>query len=248
MKKIIFFKQFAISSIILAMLVGCTNQGNSPQPNTTNNTGMTKTQTGALIGGILGAVIGGTTKGSNKGKRVLIGGAVGAAIGGGIGYSMDQQAKEVADKLDTNVNNNPNAASNPSNDLIVSNTDKFVKIMLRDSMVFETNSATPTQEASRKIAKISDVLKSYPNTVVQVVGYTDSRGSYEYNQKLSEQRASNVGNTIYNSGIKNQIFSKGCSFNKPVAPNDNPTNMALNRRVEIYLYADQNAIVDACVQ
>ncbi len=209
---------------------------------------MSKTQSGALIGGILGAVIGASTKGSNKGKRAVIGGAIGAAIGGGIGYSMDQQAKEVADKLNTNVNNNPNAALNPDNDLIVSNTDKYVKIMLRDSMVFETNSATPTQEASRKIAKISDVLKNYPDTIVQVVGFTDSRGSFEYNQKLSEQRASNVGNTIYNSGIKNQIFSKGCSYNKPIAPNTTKDNMALNRRVEIYLYANQEAIVDACVQ
>ena len=246
MKKTILFKQLAATSVIAAMLVGCA-QGNNPQPGT-NSTGMNKTQTGALIGGILGAVIGGTTKGSSKGKRVLIGGAIGAAIGGGIGYTMDQQAKEMADKLDTNVNNNPNAALNPDNDLIVSNTDKYVKIMLRDEMVFETNSATPTLEASRKIAKISDVLKSYPNTIVQVVGFTDNRGSYEYNQKLSEQRAAKVGNSIYNGGIQNQIFSKGCSFNKPVAPNDNPTNMALNRRVEIFLYANQEAIVDACVR
>lgn len=240
-------KQIAATSVIAAMLAGCATQGNNPQPGS-NSTGMNKTQTGALIGGILGAVIGGASKGSSKGKRVLIGGAIGAAIGGGIGYSMDQQAKEVADKLNTNVNNNPNAALNPDNDLIVSNTDQYVKIMLRDSMVFETNSAVPTQEASRKIAKISDVLKSYPNTIVQVVGFTDSRGSQAYNQTLSEKRASNVGNTIYASGIKNQLFSKGCSFNKPVAPNNTPQNMALNRRVEIYLYANQEAIVDACVQ
>ena len=246
MTKTIFFRQFAVSTIIAAMLLGCTAQ-NNPQTSTNSND-MTKTQTGALIGGILGAVIGASTKGNSKAKRVLIGGAIGAAIGGGVGYTMDQQAKEMADKLDTNVNNNPNAALNPNNDLIVSNTDKYVKIMLRDSMVFETNSATPTQEASRKIAKISDVLKTYPNTIVQVVGFTDNRGSYEYNQKLSEQRASNVGNTIYNSGIQNELFSKGCSFNKPVASNDTPLNMGLNRRVEIYLYSNQNDIIDACLQ
>lgn len=241
-----FYKHIAATSVIAAMLTGCATQGNNPQPNS-NNTGMSQTQKGALIGGLLGAVIGGAS-GDHGGKRVLIGGAIGAAIGGGIGYSMDQQAKEVADKLNTDVNNNPNAASNPDNDLIVSNTDKYVKIMLRDSMVFETNKAVPTAEASKKIAKISEVLKSYPNTIVQVVGFTDSRGSQSYNQKLSEQRASNVGNTIHKSGIKNQIFSRGCSFNKPVAPNTTKENMALNRRVEIYLYADQNAIIDSCIK
>lgn len=241
-------KQLTASSLIAAMLTGCAMQGNNPQPNSNNNTGMTKTQTGALIGGILGAVVGASTKGSSKGKRAILGGVIGAAIGGGIGYSMDQQAKEVAEELNTNVNNNPNAQINPDNDLIVSNTDKYVKIMLRDSMVFETNSAVPTQEASRKISKIADVLKNYPNTIVQVVGFTDNRGTYEYNQKLSEQRATNVGNTIYNSGISNQIFSKGCSFNKAIAPNNSAENMGLNRRVEIYLYADQNAIIDACAK
>lgn len=140
-------KKLAASSLALALLTGCTNQPNEPQ---NNSTSMNKTQTGALIGGFLGALIGGTTKGNNKAKRVILGGAIGAAIGGGVGYTMDQQAKEMANELETDVNNNPNAASNPDNDLIVSNTDKYVKIMLRDSMVFKTNSSTPTQEASKK--------------------------------------------------------------------------------------------------
>ena len=246
MKKVLYIRQFTTILLIASVLTACTTQ-NHPQPNSNTNQ-MTKTQTGALIGGILGAVIGASTKGNSKAKRVILGGAIGAAVGGGIGYSMDQQAKEMAKELDTNVNNNPNAALNPNNDLIISNTDKYVKIMLRDSMVFETNSAIPTQEASRKIAKISDVLTKYPNTLVQVVGFTDSRGSYEYNQKLSEQRASNVGNSIYNSGIQNQVFSKGCSYSKAIAPNTSASNMALNRRVEIYLYASQTDIIDACAR
>ena len=146
------------------------------------------------------------------------------------------------------VDNNPKAPLDLNNDLIISTTDNYVKIMIREEFIFETNSAIPSQEASRKIAKISDVLKAYPNTIVQVVGFTDSRGSYEYNQKLSEERASNIGNRIYNSGISNQVFSKGCSYNKPLVPNNTAHNMALNRRIEIYLYPNQDAIVDACVR
>ncbi len=241
MKKEI-FKKIAIIVLITSLFAGCARQINHTRGNASN------TQTGAIIGTILGAVIGASTKGKSKGKRVLLGGAIGAAIGGGIGYTMDQQAKEMADKLNTNVNNNPNAALNPNNDLIVSNTDKYVKIMLRDAMVFETNSAVPTKEASKKIENISDVLKNYPNTIVQVVGFTDSRGSYKYNQNLSERRASNVGTTIFNSGINNNIFSKGCSYNKPIAPNTSKENMALNRRVEIYLYSNQNEVLDACLE
>ena len=113
-------------------------------------------------------------------------------------------------------------------------------------MMFETNSPTPTLSATSKINKITSVLEKYPNTLVQVVGHTDNRGAHAYNQRLSDKRASNVGNIIYNSGVQNQIFSKGCSYDKPVAPNTNETNMALNRRVEVYLYANANAVIDTC--
>lgn len=245
MNKLSIIKKLTATSVIVAMLSGCAMSQSNSQGG--QNEGMNNTQKGALLGGLLGAVIGGTT--ANKGgKRAVLGGIIGAAIGAGVGYSMDQQAKEIAQELETDVDNDPLSVANPDKDLIVSNTDKYVKIMLRDSMVFETNKATPTFEASQKIAKISDVLKNYPNTIVQVVGFTDSRGSFAYNQKLSDQRAQNVGNSIHNSGIPNQIFSKGCSYNKPIAPNTTKENMALNRRVEIYLYPDQNALIDACTQ
>jgi len=231
-----------ISSVIAAtMISGCaTGTGNQTIDN--NQKAIIGTTLGALAGIALGNNIGGGSKSRNK----VIGAVAGAAIGGAIGYNLDKQAKEVADSLNTNVNNNPNAVLDPNQDLIVSNTDNYVKIMFRDAMMFETNSATPTMSASSKISKVTSVLEKYPNTLVQVTGHTDSRGSYSYNKTLSEQRASNVGNIIYNSGVQNQIFSKGCSFDKPVAPNDSVSNMGLNRRVEVYLYPNQESIIDAC--
>ena len=231
-----------ISSVVVAaMVTGCaTGTGNQTIDN--NQKAIIGTTLGALAGIALGNNVGGGSKSRNK----VVGAVVGAAIGGAIGYSLDKQAKEVADSLNTNVNNNPNAVLDPNQDLIVSNTDNYVKIMFRDAMMFETNSATPTMSASSKISKVTSVLEKYPNTLVQVTGHTDSRGSYTHNKTLSEQRASNVGNIIYSSGVKNQIFSKGCSFDKPVAPNDNSTNMALNRRVEVYLYPNQESVIDTC--
>ncbi|MAD41427.1 MAG: hypothetical protein CL623_03445 [Arcobacter sp.] len=231
-----------ISSIIaVTMISGCASKtGNETFDN--NQKAIIGTTLGALAGIALGNNIGGGSKSRNK----VVGAVVGAAIGGAVGYSLDKQAKEVADSLNTNVNNNPNAVLDPNQDLIVSNTDNYVKIMFRDAMMFETNSATPTMSASAKISKITGVLEKYPNTLVQVTGHTDSRGSYSYNKTLSEQRASNVGNIIYNSGVQNQIFSKGCSFDKPVAPNDSASNMGLNRRVEVYLYPNQASVIDTC--
>jgi len=231
-----------ISSIIaVTMISGCASKtGNETFDN--NQKAIIGTTLGALAGIALGNNIGGGSKSRNK----VVGAVVGAAIGGAVGYSLDKQAKEVADSLNTNVNNNPNAVLDPNQDLIVSNTDNYVKIMFRDAMMFETNSATPTMSASAKISKVTGVLEKYPNTLVQVTGHTDSRGSYSYNKTLSEQRASNVGNIIYNSGVQNQIFSKGCPFDKPVAPNDSASNMGLNRRVEVYLYPNQASVIDTC--
>lgn len=246
MKKLTFVKNFIVGISCMTLLGACAASSSNTQTPSNQDSSMSKTQTGALIGGLLGAVIGGTTKGDNKAKRVIIGGAIGAAVGGGIGYTMDQQAKDVAQELETDVNNNPNALANPDNDLIVSNTQNYVKIMIRDSMMFETNSSIPTARAAVKIDKISNVLKRYPQTLVQVVGFTDSRGTYQYNQVLSEQRAKNVGNRIYNSGIQNKVYSKGCSYNKPIVANTTAENMALNRRVEIYLYPNQESIIDPC--
>jgi len=240
-KKIL--KPIIVSTITTLMLAGCVNGG---MPTIKNADGSTNnTQTGAIIGGLLGAVVGGSTA-NHGGKRVLIGGAVGSAVGAAIGYSLDQQASEVAQVLNTNVNNNPSAEQNVNNDLIVSNTDKYVKIMFRDDMMFATNSATPTPSAQAKIAKLTPVLQKYPNTIIQTVGHTDNRGSFQYNQKLSEARASSVGNTIHARGIQNPIYSKGCSFTKPIAQNTSPTNMALNRRVEVYLYPNQESVIDPC--
>ena len=188
-------------SIVATMLTGCAQKtGNQTYDN--NQNAIIGTTVGALAGIVLGNNIGGGNKSRNK----VIGAVAGAAIGGAIGYSMDNQAKEVAESLNTNVNNNPNAVLDPNQDLIVSNTDNYVKIMFRDDMMFETNSANPTYSAGNKISKIRPVLEKYPNTLVQVVGHTDSRGSYEYNLSLYEKRDTNVGNIINSLGVKNKIL------------------------------------------
>ena len=239
--KFINLKTIISSLTIATMISGCAQKtGNQTYDNNQNAI------IGTTIGALAGIVLGNNIGGGNKGRNQVIGAVAGAAVGGAIGYNMDNQAKEVAQSLNTNVNNNPTAALDPNQDLIVSNTDNYVKIMFRDDMMFETNSENPTYTAGTKIAKITSVLQKYPNTLVQVVGHTDSRGTHAYNLTLSEKRASNVGNIIDSTGVQNQIFAKGCSFDKPIAPNTSDSNMALNRRVEVYLYPNQQSVIDVC--
>ena len=235
------YKTILSSTIALSLLTGCANTSTNQTFNDNQNAII-----GSSIGVLAGIVLGNNLGGGSKNRNKAIGAIAGAAIGGAIGYKIDQQAKEIADSLNTNVNNNPNAILDPNTDLIVSNSDSYVKIMFRDDMMFETNSSTPTYNAQTKIAKINSVLQKYPNTLIQVVGHTDSRGSYSYNLDLSQKRATNVGNIIYDFKIENQIFSRGCSYDKPIAPNDTPLNMALNRRVEVYLYPNQQSVIDVC--
>ncbi|NPA61063.1 MAG: OmpA family protein [Epsilonproteobacteria bacterium] len=238
-------KSIVLISSAMLILGGCTaTQQGSQEP----NSGLSKTQIGAIAGAVLGATVGGVTdtERTSRSRRVLIGAGAGAAIGAAIGYSLDKQAQEVAQVLNTNVDNSPEAEKNPNKELVVSNTEKFVKIMFRSPMMFVTNSITPTPSARAEIQRMIPVFRKYPNMIIQTVGHTDNRGSYEHNQRLSEGRAISVANILKNNGIKNPIYSKGCSYLKPVVPNSNSTNWALNRRVEVYLYPNKESVIDPC--
>lgn len=225
-------KSAVMISLSVALLTGCASTGTS---NTTDGV-----VGGAAVGALAGQLIGGNT------QSTLIGAAVGATAGGLIGYSLDEQANNIARSLGTGVNNDPLAYLDPNQDLIVSNNGRYVKIMFRDRMMFPTNSSRLTSAASYKVGKVGRILREYPQTIVQVAGYTDDRGGYNYNYDLSKQRAGTVSNRLYREGINNPSYTTGCSYNKALVPNNSSRNMALNRRVEIYLYPNNDVRVDPC--
>lgn len=231
-------KPMLTATVAAFMLSGCYNQ-----PGLVQDESYDRTKTGAATGALAGALIGYNTKGHNSGQRALIGGLLGAAAGGAVGYSMDQQANEMAQALGTGVNNDPLAALDPNRDIIVSKTNNAVKIIFRDSMMFATGSSRLQPGAKYKIGKVAKLLQNYPQTVVGVAGFTDNVGSYSYNQGLSERRASTVSDLLSANG---RPLTKGCSYDKAIAPNDSSQNRALNRRVEVYLYADRNKMSDPC--
>ena len=228
-------------SLVATMLTGCLG---STQNMTTPGA---NTQKGAFIGAMAGAVLAGVTaRKSDRKRKMLQGMVLGAGAGAAIGYNMDVQAEKMARALETQVDNSANAQTNPNSDIIVSKRANFVQITFRDAMMFATNSAMPTPSAQSKVSRVASILNQYPQTIVQVVGHTDNRGGYAYNQTLSKNRANNVANTLRSSGIPNQVFARGCAYNKPVVPNSSPANMSLNRRVEIYLYPNQQAVSNQC--
>ncbi len=230
-------KRFGISSMVAVtavavFLTGCASTGTS---NTTDGV-----IGGAAAGALAGQLIGGDS------RSTMIGAALGAAAGGAIGYSLDQQANDIARSLGTGVNNDPLAYLDPEQDLIVSNNGRYVKIMFRDQMMFPTNSSRLTRSASYKVGKVGSILRQYPQTIIETAGYTDNRGGYNYNMGLSQERAGSVADKLYASGLQNQSYVTGCSLKNPLAPNTSSQNMALNRRVEVYLYPNNNVRTDVC--
>ncbi len=232
-------KPLLAATISIAILGGCANT----QPGLVDS-GNSNTTGGAMLGALAGGIIGANSGSSrHSGRNALLGAAIGAAAGGAIGYSMDNQANEVARALGTGVNNDPLAALDPNRDIIVSKTNNYVKIMFRDRMMFASGSSNLQSRAKSKVRKVAQLLANYPETIVGVAGFTDDQGSYSYNQNLSEKRAGNVASILAVNGYPS---TRGCSYNKPLVPNDNSSNRGLNRRVEVYLYANRNKMIDPC--
>jgi outer membrane protein OmpA-like peptidoglycan-associated protein len=81
--------------------------------------------------------------------------------------------------------------------------------------------------------KAYNTLVNNPDIEVEISGHTDSRGSNQKNQVLSEQRANAVKDWLVSKGINpNRITTIGYGEDKPIAPNDSEENMRKNRRIE----------------
>ena len=101
-------------------------------------------------------------------------------------------------------------------------------------VLFDTGSANLKQGAREKLAKVAGILLSHPGLKLEIEGHTDSVGSAEYNQRLSENRAGSVRTYVVEQGIaSNSVGTTGFGETMPVASNDTPAGRQQNRRVEL---------------
>ncbi len=203
---------------------------------------MTNTGKGALIGGGggtalgagLGALIGG-------GKGAGIGAAIGAAVGTGagvlIGQKMDKQQKELEAQL---------AEQAKIEQTTDQNGLQAIKVTFNGGILFPTNGTTLNANAKGDLTRFANNLINNPQTNVQIYGYTDNTGSMAVNTRVSEGRADAVMNYLINSGVAaNRLSAQGIPMADYVASNDTPEGRAQNRRVEIYITANQQMIQQA---
>ncbi len=203
---------------------------------------MTNTGKGALIGGGgggalgagLGALIGG-------GKGAAIGAAVGAAVGTGagalIGNKMDKQQKELEAQLAEQAK-------------IEQTTDKnglqAIKVTFEGGILFPTGKSTLTEKAKIELAKFAGNMENNPDTDIHIYGFTDNTGSMQANERVSTSRANSVLSYLANCGVSaTRLSAQGVPMAEYVASNETAEGRAQNRRVEIYITANQNMIQQA---
>ncbi len=103
-------------------------------------------------------------------------------------------------------------------------------------ILFDTNEATLKTDAKIVIAKLAGILLIMPELNLRVEGHTDSTGSAEYNQSLSEKRAASVRDFLAGQGINSlRMVSIGYGMTRPVGDNATSQGRAKNRRVEIVI-------------
>ncbi len=178
---------------------------------------------GAVGGGALGAVIG--KQAGNTAIGAIIGAAVGGTAGALIGANMDKQAAEMQKDI---------AGAK------VERIGEGIKITFQSGILFAKASASLQSEAVANLKKLSAILNKYPDTNILVEGHTDSDGSEEYNQQLSERRANAVANQLKSYGVAPARFTAmGYGESQPVASNDTEEGKRQNRRVEIAIFANE---------
>src|SRR2546422_106583 len=107
-------------------------------------------------------------------------------------------------------------------------------IVNMSDVLFDTGSYTLRASAREKLAKISGIVLAHPGLNLQVEGHTDSVGSDEFNQQLSERRAGSVRDFLVQQGVREAaVSSRGFGKTQPVATNDTPEGRQRNRRVEL---------------
>jgi outer membrane protein OmpA-like peptidoglycan-associated protein len=134
--------------------------------------------------------------------------------------SSEQQAAELQHQIDV---------------LHAKPTDRGLVLTLGD-VLFTTGRADLKPGATGNLNKLVAFLNEYPDRTAAIQGYTDSVGSQDYNQSLSERRADSVKSYLAGQGIGSiRLSASGRGQNDPVADNDSAAGRQQNRRVEVLI-------------
>ena len=217
-------KRYVAAIVVLSMLIsGCTSDSSS-----SGKRGMTDMETGAIIGAVGGAVVGAVAYKKNRTAGAVVGAVGGGLAGGAVGAYMDSQKKDLEKNLHKEIQSGSTRVDKMPNDV--------VRITMTNQTAFDTNSTTVKPGFYPTMDKVADVVIRYGKTTLTIVGHTDNKGTAEYNQKLSEQRALAVAQYLESKDVNPvRLATLGKGLADPIASNDTETGRQANRRVEIYV-------------
>lgn len=182
---------------------------------------------GAVIGGTAGGVAGGAIgkKAGNTAVGIIIGAAVGGTAGALIGNYMDKQAREIERDMEGAT---------------VQRVGEGILITFDSGLMFDVNSFQLRPATKNNLQELSRILRKYEDTDILVEGHTDSSGSEELNQELSDKRANSVYGYLVQQGVvASRISTVGYGETQPVTSNDTAAGRQENRRVEVAIYANK---------
>ena len=194
---------------------------------------MNKTQKGAVIGtaggAAAGAIIGKAA--GNTALGAIIGATVGGVTGAVIGRKMDKQAEEIKNQV-------PDAK--------VERVGEGIVVEFNSKILFGFDKSDLTASSSGNLNDLVTILNKYPDTDIEIQGHTDSVGTADYNQGLSERRAAAVSSYIKSKGINgSRISIKGFGESAPKYSNDTEEGRAQNRRVDFLITANEKMKAEA---
>lgn len=215
-------KSLTVAALAIPLaLTGCVTDPVSGQRNTS------KTAMYGLGGAAVCGIVGALTHGG-KGARnsALACGAIGAGVGG----YMDYQEKKLRENLkNTNIE--------------VERQGNQIKLVMPENVTFATGSAALSDQARNALATASETLVQYPDTTLTINGHTDNTGNDAINEPLSRNRALAVADHLQSRGVNgSRLTTAGYGSRHPIASNATAEGRAQNRRVEILINPDPNAI------
>ncbi len=203
------YLKYAIIGATALSLTACQTVQNNPN-----------TATGAAVGALAGAGLGLLVGGDDR-RNALVGAGVGLLAGAAVGSYLDRQQRELESDL-------------AGTGATVTRVGDALLVNLPSGVTFDVDSAAIRPEFYTPLANVAQTMNEYPESYIDVIGHTDSTGSAQYNQALSERRAGSVGSFLVGQRVLQQrIVTYGYGETQPIATNDTAEGRQRNRRVEI---------------
>ena len=207
-------RQLLSSVAIVLLLSGCVTDPNTGEQK------VSRTAIGGGAGALAGLILGGLIGG---GTGRIVGAGIGGVAGAAIGYTKDKQIRELREQT-----------AGSGVDITPTDNGQAILVNLPEGVTFDVASTALQPGFRPTLDRISQNLNQYPNSLIDVYGHTDSTGSDQYNQALSEGRARTVANYLTTQGVSAaRIRSQGFGETLPVADNATEDGRRRNRRVEI---------------